>query len=194
MSSDPPPAAAATTAALRTNPAIPTISQPPPDLDRQATFFVPGTPTIIPPTPGVNPQRAGPASTGPTDPITTHIIDSTTGLPAAAVRVSLTLLSPLGPSGAFNATTNESGRVTTWTPQAGPPLSEIFDNFAKHGASHERGDRMIWSLKFDTLTYWGEGKTFFPEIELKFFVGKGEAHWHVPVLLGPWGYTTYRGS
>ena len=39
-------------------------------------------------------------------------------------------------------------------------------------------------------------KTFFPEVEVKFLVrqeAKGE-HYHVPVLLGPFGYTTYRGS
>ena len=55
---------------------------------------------------------------------------------------------------------------------------------------------MVWSLQFDTLAYWGEGKTFYPEVEVRFFVqaGEGKGHWHVPVLLGPWGYTTYRGS
>ena len=54
-------------------------------------------------------------------------------------------------------------------------------------------DRMIWSLKIDALRYWGENKTFYPEVEIKFFVKPG-SHYHVPVLLGPWGYTTYRGS
>lgn len=55
-----------------------------------------------------------------------------------------------------------------------------------------------WSLRFDTEAYFGERgvKTFFPEVEVRFVVrgdGKGE-HYHVPVLLGPFGYTTYRGS
>jgi 5-hydroxyisourate hydrolase len=55
----------------------------------------------------------------------------------------------------------------------------------------------VWSLKFNTSKYWGEGGTFYPEVEVKFFVrreGLEGGHWHVPLLLGPWGYTTYRGS
>jgi 5-hydroxyisourate hydrolase len=55
-----------------------------------------------------------------------------------------------------------------------------------------------YSLTFDTEAYFGARgvKTFFPEVEVKFVVrsdGKAE-HYHVPVLLGPFGYTTYRGS
>jgi 5-hydroxyisourate hydrolase len=55
-----------------------------------------------------------------------------------------------------------------------------------------------YSLTFDTEAYFGGRgiKTFFPEVEVKFVVrgdGKSE-HYHVPVLLGPFGYTTYRGS
>lgn len=55
-----------------------------------------------------------------------------------------------------------------------------------------------YSLTFDTDEYFGQRgvKTFFPEVEVKFVVraeAKGE-HYHVPVLLGPFGYTTYRGS
>jgi 5-hydroxyisourate hydrolase len=63
-----------------------------------------------------------------------------------------------------------------------------------------------YSLTFDTEAYFGDRgvKTFFPEVEVKFVVrqdgygderGSGKAqHYHVPVLLGPFGYTTYRGS
>lgn len=57
---------------------------------------------------------------------------------------------------------------------------------------------MKWSLTFDTEEYFGNKgiKTFFPEVEVKFVVRQGmkEEHYHVPVLLGPFGYTTYRGS
>jgi 5-hydroxyisourate hydrolase len=137
---------------------------------------------------------SGSATAPPHDPITTHVLDSTTGLPAPSVPVSLTLLNPLGPSKPFTALTSADGRINTWTPQAGPSLSEIFANLGEHSNA-----KMVWSLKFDTKAYWGEGKTFYPEVEVKFFVGgdetgAGAGHWHVPVLLGPWGYTTYRGS
>lgn len=125
----------------------------------------------------------------PRDPITCHVLDLITGLPAPSLCVSLTLLRPLGPSTPFVAATSSDGRITTWNAQDGPTLSEIFANLAEH----ENG-RMVWSLKFETGTYYGEGNTFFPEVEIRFFVYPQGGHYHVPLLLGPWSYTTYRGS
>ena len=160
------------------------------------------------------------------DPITTHALDSTTGLPAPSLRATLTLLSPsrnaFSPSSSntssstptpsilsFTATTSPNGRITHWTPspsstnlKSTPEPSSLREIFARVRSSSKR--QMVWSLRFDTLAYFGEGKTFYPEVEVKFLVdikgerkgeeGDGKEHWHVPVLLGPWGYTTYRGS
>ena len=57
---------------------------------------------------------------------------------------------------------------------------------------------MVWELRFDTGAYYGgPGKTFWPEVRVAFYVMAGEEGgrgYHVPLLLGPWGYTTYRGS
>lgn len=55
---------------------------------------------------------------------------------------------------------------------------------------------LLFSLTFYTEEYWGRGKTFHPEVVVKFHVHRKDErkHWHVPVLLGPWAYTTYRGS
>lgn len=50
-----------------------------------------------------------------------------------------------------------------------------------------------WKLKFDTGAYYGVDRTFFPTVELTFLVKEGE-HFHVPLLLGPYSFTTYRGS
>ena len=50
-----------------------------------------------------------------------------------------------------------------------------------------------WALRFDTESYFGEGKTFFPEATIIFRVDEGQ-HYHVPLLLSPYSYTTYRGS
>jgi len=122
-------------------------------------------------------------------PITCHVLDTTTGRPAAFVHVSLTLLRPLGPSAPFTATTDSDGRVKEWEGQAGPSLDEIFTNAHEHS-----GGQMVWALKFNTGEYFGEGKTFFPEVEIRFFVRGPQEHYHVPLLLGPWSYTTYRGS
>lgn len=127
------------------------------------------------------------------DPITCHVLDLTTGLPASSLSVVLTLLRPLGPSAPFTAITDSDGRITSWNAPPGPALSEIFGNFREHD-----NGRMVWALKFQTEDYYGKGNTFFPEVEVKFVCGNGRDgernHWHVPLLLGPWSYTTYRGS
>lgn len=126
------------------------------------------------------------------DPITCHVLDTSTGLPARNLHVSLTLLKPLGPSTPFTALTDADGRITSWGAQAGPALSDIFENASEHEASEAE---MVWSLRFDTGAYFGPGRTFWPEVDVRFFVRRGRAErYHVPVLLGPWSYTTYRGS
>ena len=89
----------------------------------------------------------------------------------------------------FSATTNEDGRVKEWEPSAGKSLAEVMEGYST-------GERIAWSIKFD-IGPWYEEKgveSFWPEIEVKFYIKKGERHYHVPVLVGPWTYTTYRGS
>jgi 5-hydroxyisourate hydrolase len=134
-------------------------------------------------------------------PITCHVLDTTLGKPAASIPVTLTLHNPISSSSpattspiTFTATTNPDGRVTSWTPSPSAPFTAPVE---LETLFHEDGDQR-WSLTFDTEAYFGERgvKTFFPEVEVKFVVRgerKGE-HYHVPVLLGPFGYTTYRGS
>ena len=137
------------------------------------------------------PLQLAPDTTPPPtrDPITCHVLDLTTGTPAPHIAVSLTLIRPFGPSAPFKAMTNADGRISTWQGPEGPSLEEIFTNLSDHPDG-----QMIWSLKFDTGAYFGEGKTFFPEVEIRFFVETRGGHYHVPLLLGPWSYTTYRGS
>ena len=127
---------------------------------------------------------------GPSSPITCHVLDTSTGLPARDVSVSLTLLRPLGPSAPFRATTDADGRVRAWANDLpGPTMAEVIETLGQQG--HEL---MEWALRFDTGTYFGAGNTFFPEVEVRFYVTGGAQHYHVPLLLGPWSYTTYRGS
>ncbi|KAL9021549.1 MAG: hypothetical protein Q9185_001197 [Variospora sp. 1 TL-2023] len=131
-----------------------------------------------------------PLSAPAREPITCHVLDQTTGRPASSVSVSLTLLRPfrLSPS-TLTAVTSSDGRINQWNGEAGSSLTEIFENHAKHA-----NGKMVWSLKFDTGSYFGEDRTLFPEVEVKFFVDAKSGHYHVPLLLGPWSYTTYRGS
>ncbi|PBP15487.1 transthyretin domain protein [Diplocarpon rosae] len=51
----------------------------------------------------------------------------------------------------------------------------------------------LWKLQFNTGAHYGVANTFFPVVELSFLVKHGE-HFHVPLLLGPYSFTTYRGS
>lgn len=51
----------------------------------------------------------------------------------------------------------------------------------------------LWKLEFNTGAYYGVDKVFFPLVELNFLVNEGQ-HFHVPLLLGPYSFTTYRGS
>ncbi|KAK3111472.1 hypothetical protein LTR53_013238 [Teratosphaeriaceae sp. CCFEE 6253] len=122
--------------------------------------------------------------------ITCHALDTVTGKPAAGIDVKLKLVTPSQvASSQWTAKTNADGRVPAWS-------SSIDINEIVSRAKSEMGDddQMVWSLTFNTENYFGRGKTFWPEVELRFAARKEEEHYHVPLLLGPWSYTTYRGS
>lgn len=136
------------------------------------------------------------------DPLTCHVLNTLTGTPAANLPVTLTLLSaPATPSApvTFHATTNADGRVANWTPSAASTSSvpEILS------ALPAADSKTNWSVRFE-VGPWYEAQgveSFWPEVEVKFTVkGRGREgqegwrHYHVPVLLGPWNYSTYRGS
>lgn len=132
-------------------------------------------------------------------PITCHVLNTLSGTPAAGLSATLTLISPLpsqrestghaAPLLAFTATTNNDGRVKEWTPSTSRTLQDVIGEY-------KDGERTAWSIKFN-VGEWYEGQnieSFWPEVDVKFYVKKGERHYHVPVLVGPWTYTTYRGS
>jgi len=107
--------------------------------------------------------------------VSTHILDTVSGRPAAGLRVDLlTLLdgwSPLA-SGVSDA----DGRVNALGPDTLPPGS--------------------YRLQFATGEYFaGRGlATFFPEVVVTFRIAAGEEHYHVPLLLSPFTFSTYKGS
>ena len=97
--------------------------------------------------------------------MTTHVLDTAAGRPAAGVAVSLE-----SPDGVVaTGTTDADGRIG----QLGP----------------ERLDPATYRLRFDTEAH----SPFFPEVVIAFVID-GDAHFHVPLLLSPFGYSTYRGS
>lgn len=109
--------------------------------------------------------------------ITTHILDTSLGKPAANVTVVLYA----GTNGEWNerarGKTNNDGRVGGLLPKA---------------VALEAG---VYKLRFETRDYFdAQGiATFYPFVEIAFHVHASE-HYHVPLLLNPFGYSTYRGS
>lgn len=104
--------------------------------------------------------------------ISTHVLDTALGTPAAGVRVGLT-----GPDGRVHGgVTDVDGRVGELVP--GPLVPGVH--------------RVV----FDTGAYFaGTGQpAFYPEVDIAFTVRDQLEHYHVPLLLSPFGYSTYRGS
>ncbi|WP_336633346.1 MULTISPECIES: hydroxyisourate hydrolase [unclassified Microbacterium] len=103
--------------------------------------------------------------------VTTHILDATAGVPAADVTVRLS-----GPDGATLAEgrTDADGRLAL-----GPDVLDPGDH----------------ALTFATGAYFAARgvDTFYPTVTIAFTVGE-RPHDHVPLLLSPFGYSTYRGS
>lgn len=104
--------------------------------------------------------------------LSTHVLDTSRGRPAAGVRVALQTTTG---EHLADAVTDDDGRA------AGIGADGL-----------ERGD---YRLRFDTGAWFaGQGLSgFYPEVLVTFTVADDE-HLHVPLLLSPYGYSTYRGS
>jgi len=119
------------------------------------------------------------AARAPTSPITTHVLDTALGLPARGLRVRLDVR---GDGGDWTAlaerATDDDGRVADLLP-AGTAL-----------------ERRTYRLRFETAAYLAATArpSFFPFVEIAFCVDEPARHHHVPLLLSPFGYSTYRGS
>ncbi|GAA3773917.1 hydroxyisourate hydrolase [Streptomyces coacervatus] len=132
-------------------------------------------------------------STSTTASVSTHILDTSIGRPAEGVAIELSARS--GREAAWQAlggsATDADGRCKDL-----PALPE--------GTTHVRLDFAVeaYFLKFenkqadaqqDAPANRDSGAVFFPEVAITFAVKPGE-HYHVPLLLNPFGYSVYRGS
>ncbi|KAK8138774.1 transthyretin domain protein [Apiospora sp. TS-2023a] len=106
------------------------------------------------------------------DAITCHILDTSIGKPSQ---------------------TDDDGRIKAWLPFSTDRDSGDVPTFSLDDVLSEVESTSVWTLRFDTGAYFGEGNTFFPEVVVTFSVQKGQ-HYHVPLLLSPYSYSTYRGS
>ena len=114
--------------------------------------------------------------------LTTHILDTANGCPAAGVRVELYLQD--GDSGKYIAReiTNQDGRTDS------PLLTE------------ETMAIGIYELRFWIGDYFASKETSLPQlpfldwVPIRFGIANATAHYHVHLLVSPWSYSTYRGS
>ena len=110
--------------------------------------------------------------------ITTHILDLSRGRPAGGVAVMLEFQSEQNWQLLGQGTTDADGRLRDLLPA---------DFNLASGA---------YRLTFRTSDYFAAQnvESFYPEVTISFIVGDGAAHYHVPLLVSPFGYSTYRGS
>ncbi len=102
--------------------------------------------------------------------LTTHVLDLSRGRPAAGVAIELAR----GEQVVATAVTNADGRTDA-------PLLEVLE-----AGSYE--------LRFAVGDYFGGVSRFLDVVPVRFEVSDPDAHHHVPLLVAPGGYSTYRGS
>jgi 5-hydroxyisourate hydrolase len=111
--------------------------------------------------------------------ITTHVLDTSRGRPAADLAVRLEIRVDeerwrlLG-----GGRTDGDGRLRTLLPGASPLVAGVY------------------RLVFATAEYFAASgiETLYPSVVIVFSVQPGDAHYHIPLLVSPFGYSTYRGS
>lgn len=111
--------------------------------------------------------------------LSSHILDISTGKPAPDVNIRLMMQQKDGSWKLLNTEkTDEGGRVNDFLPNAG-------------GVDHDGTYKLI----FETTPYFNKQglKSFYPYVEVNFDI-EGDNHFHVPITLSPYGYSTYRGS
>jgi 5-hydroxyisourate hydrolase len=110
--------------------------------------------------------------------ITTHVLDTSRGRPAGGVPVTLEIQTAGDWELLGKGTTNADGRIA---------------DLLKGEATIIPG---VYRLIFDTATYFSANDTqsFYPQVSVVFKIENPDQHYHVPLLLSPFGYSTYRGS
>lgn len=120
------------------------------------------------------------AHTQPGGRLTTHVLDTARGKPASGLRIDLFRIDGETARHLKSVETNADGRCDA------PLLA---------GAAMEKG---VYELRFHAGDYLGRGEgdgpPFLDVIPLRFGIAEETAHYHVPLLLSPYAYSTYRGS
>eukprot|EP00903_Cladosiphon_okamuranus_P015897 g14682.t1 len=123
------------------------------------------------------------AAAAPRPPITAHALDTAIGKPASGLPLKLEQRSGGSRGGRYwlllgSCETNEDGRA--------PNLL----------ASGYKLNKATYRVTFDTEAYFEKtgAPCFYPEVAVVFRIEEPEEHYHIPLLISPFGYSTYRGS
>jgi 5-hydroxyisourate hydrolase len=108
--------------------------------------------------------------------ITTHVLDTAKGCPATGVPITLEQLLESGWKGIGAGVTDSDGRCRNL----------LTKDFTLSSGQYR--------ITFHTQTYFGDQPAFYPSVTVLFTVPDSSAHYHVPLLLSPYGYSTYRGT
>ncbi|WP_158969353.1 hydroxyisourate hydrolase [Paraglaciecola sp. L3A3] len=113
-------------------------------------------------------------------PITTHVLDTSTGTPAEKITIRLSKMINEKWLELGQGITNSDGRVAEWSAINNQDIT------IEHG---------IYKLVFDLDNYFTKqgSKAFYPTADITFRISDDKHH-HIPLLLSPFGYSTYRGS
>ena len=112
------------------------------------------------------------------NPLSVHVLNLETGVPSSGVNVTLERHMGEAWQPLAQGTTNEQGRIAELYPSSTPL---------------QKGE---YRVVFKTGDYYKKTghETFFPEIPVIFEVKQTDQHYHIPLLLSPYGFSTYRGS
>ena len=114
--------------------------------------------------------------------LTTHVLDTARGVPAAGIKIILFRLNGTSQDRVADAVTNSDGRTDAPLLPPGEMEPGEYELVFEAGAYLDLSDPAPASVRFlDT-------------IPIRFGISDPEAHYHVPLLLSPYGYSTYRGS
>ncbi len=119
----------------------------------------------------------------PTGRLSTHVLDTARGRPAGGVPVTLFKIEPTGERREIkHARTNDDGRLDA------PALTGTEMEAGRYELVFEAGEYFLANGMTTTAP------AFLDRVPLAFAISNPEAHYHVPLLLSPWSYSTYRGS
>jgi 5-hydroxyisourate hydrolase len=115
--------------------------------------------------------------------LSTHVLDTKTGPPAAGFQIRL------------DRAAGEGGAEAGWAP-AGAGQTDADGRLRLAGPDAADFDPGVYRITFGTGAYFTArgSASFYPEVTITFEMTARDEHYHVPLLLSPYAYSTYRGS